>query len=182
MIINIYALFKLRIITKQYEESVSTNINLHSDTKKYLDHCNLLSNSFIPEELKESIPLLNPHLWSALESEKLVFFIPQNACSSCIQSVLLYLESIAGEIGYDKIMIVINLPHNDKSIQMIDPSDFSFNYYLLNSFHLKIEELNEPFLFITDKNLKISLLFIPEVATMQQRHDYFHITITSYFK
>lgn len=154
-------------------QSLNNEIQFRDDYIHKLSFGSVLSNT-----QKVSIQENNSAFCSALANgEKVIFFYKEDACASCLIKVYQDLDILAEKIGKDKIVIASTweVPN-----ALINPDSLGFANFPVKTLNILIEELNQPFLFLTDHNLDLKYLLVPELFD-NLRQEYFTEVIPSYF-
>ena len=65
--------------------------------------------------------------------------------------------------------------------ELINPEGYGFNVYPIESMGLKINEMNQPFLFVLNSKWEVGSILLPDIYD-QHRGYYFNYTLPSYFE
>jgi len=108
--------------------------------------------------------------------ENLVFFFTKNHCYSCIDGAIPYLESLANQIGYDKIFLLADLNEKRDILTFKSKYNSKLRIYSIgdSSIHNEAKSLNYPFLFLINKSLTGHSLFFVEKDLPQVTEDFMH--------
>lgn len=189
VILNLFLLIQFRKngnLSLAKDHAHKENINNHSDEKAYI---NLLrgriqmqakynssiyvdSNATVMDTLGNNRSLKD--LITAREN--LVFFFTQNHCYSCIDGAIPYLESLANQIGYDKIFLLADLNEKRDILTFKSKYNSKLRIYSIgdSSIHNEAKSLNYPFLFLINKSLTGHSLFFVEKDLPQVTEDFMH--------
>ena len=188
VILNLFLLIQFRKngnLSLAKDHAHKENINDHSDEKAYI---NLLRGRIQMQAKYNSIYIdSNATIMDTLGNnrklkdvitarENLVFFFTKNHCYSCIDEAIPYLESLANQIGYDKIFLLADL--NEKRDILTFKSKYNSKLRIFSiedsSIHNEAKNLNYPFLFLINKSLTGSSLFFVEKDLPQVTEDFMH--------
>ncbi len=115
------------------------------------------------------------------KSEKIILFITEGNCGSCIDECLTYLADLGSTIGRDKILLLGNFHENNTfEIFKQNASTFIENSLFCPDLNLPEKFTQQPLLFVLDKNLNIRLLFVPDFYT-EYIEEYFVKILPNYF-
>lgn len=154
----------LKVAASQ-RESLSNELQFREEFIYQLTFGTILTDS-----LKATIRRENPDFISALsEKETLVFYYTEGACASCLIKVYQDMEILSENIGKDRMIVATT---NKLSNAQINPDSLGFKNFSVRTLHLPIESLNQPFLFVANKNLNFKYFLVPELFD-NLRHEYF---------
>jgi hypothetical protein len=175
---NIYSGYQQYNLNKQQINTNLVNKNLFQKNENLITNLkNLLSLNYtaiLETKNIELIKLLN-------SGDKVVLYITEKNCASCIQESLNYLEILSTKIGKDKLVLLGNFKIKEDFEKFASyNSSFIGNSIYFNNAEFTKEVHNNPTVFISGKNLKIQALFIPNIYP-QYSETYF-INLPEYFK
>lgn len=111
-------------------------------------------------------------LQQVFPKKTLVVRISQANCQVCIEAVMPLLK----ESGIQQIVILGDYTNKRFLRKMKELHEIDFRCFKTGeSFHLPIDDLNIPYLFVTDKSLLVSNLFIPHKEMLEQTELYLSI-------
>jgi len=188
VILNLFLLTQFRKngnLSLAKDHAHKENTNNHSDEQAYI---NLLRGRIQMQAKYNSIYIdSNVTIMDTLGNnrkfkdvitarENLVFFFTKNHCYSCIDGAIPYLESLAKQIGYDKIFLLAAL--NEKRDILTFKSKYNSKLSIFSiedsSIHNEAKSLNYPFLFLINKSLTGHSLFFVEKDLPQVTEDFMH--------
>lgn len=149
-------------------------INLENKVKDNNTYIKSLYSNYIPKRYK-NVVLQSFKNTDLLKSKKIVFFHDKHACGSCIEETLFNLKVLGRTIGFDNIIIANNIRKDN-----IGRNENGFHHLYMETFHLEVEELNEPMVFIVDEDLNIDLLYLPQLYP-DFKEEYFTELLPKYF-
>lgn len=112
------------------------------------------------------------------ESPKVVFQYKEGACSLCLTKVYQDLSILSDAVGSENIIILTN---SKVRTDIINPEKYGFEVYPITTSNLKLEQFNEPFLFVMNSNFEIKYLYAPELFD-EYRQYYFNDLLPKYFE
>jgi hypothetical protein len=92
---------------------------------------------------------------------KLVFFHSELNCNSCVEKNIPFLNSLGNLIGHENILFIASYKQTRDMLLFKRINDIKFHIYNASSVELPIEELNLPFCFVINSELKAESVFIP---------------------
>ena len=163
--LNAYWIYKSKVESRINQNLIATKTSLSNEVEFLDKSIDLITTSN-----------LNTSLQEFLTKPTVVFFYTDKSCEACVERVYSDLVILAESIGKDNILIVSNNPFPRTDL---NAAQHGFKELMTESLGLSIEELNNPFLFVTDGRF-ISNIFVPEVFE-KSRVDYFESILPSYF-
>lgn len=117
-----------------------------------------------------------------LETPQLIYRVSGNMCSPCIEFGFQQMKTIFGKLGCESKAIIVSSDMSPLEKKRLYESNC---YSLVNNeplfLNLPMEEYSIPFFFITDRSLRIKMLFIPDKANPQYTEKYL-LTVFHYLK
>ena len=176
--INIYLIYRqqknkayLQKVCNYYEQIIAKD-SLQNNRLK-----NLLEYSYLAK-----IELENPNIKRYFqEGEKVVLYVSENNCSSCIMEILAYIEHLGDKIGHDKIILIANfLSKEDFNVFSHNVSIYIRSNIFSTSLSLPEELKKQPLLFVANDEMKICLLYIPDYYP-EYKEEYFTKILPQHF-
>jgi hypothetical protein len=114
---------------------------------------------------------------------KMIVYYSNLHCSVCIDFQLNIIKEYLNELKKDNVIFVAS--YSNFREQLIDAKITALGcpiYYIgSNSFQLPIEELNEPFFFLIDKNMYAKHVFVPRKEMPELAKNYLIMICEKYF-
>lgn len=177
-LINIYLVYKQINLRKQLKEInefshelIIRQTNVNDNLKKLIT----LSNYTI------KINSANSHLKNVFNENKVVLYITESNCGSCVQEALNYMDTLSQIIGKDKLLFMGNFITRKSFDDYTNGlSNYFGNFEYCNDAGFS-EELNRhPLVFIAKKDLSIQALYIPDFNP-KFAEEYYTKVLPSYF-
>lgn len=176
--VNIY-LLKLNSNLTYDKNNLSSQLNSYQNEVVFLK--NYVRASSIDDGNLDSLKLLlkESELLRGMRTEsKVVFQYKEGACAFCLQKVYQDLSILSDIIGSENIIILTN---SEVRSDVINPEKYGFEVFPITTSKLKLEEFNEPFLFVLNADFEIKYIYAPELFD-EYRQYYFTELIPEYFK
>lgn len=159
ILLNIYSLHKQVNLNKQLIETGGLNAQSIARKTKVIDGLGrLISYGYTPK-----LTTNNPEVHNILNEDKVVLYITEGNCGSCIQEALNYMDNLSEVIGKDKLLFMGNFGA-EKEFDNYVKGLSGFIGNSVNCIDAGFSEgMNQhPLVFIAKKDLSIQALFVPD--------------------
>jgi hypothetical protein len=116
-------------------------------------------------------------LQEIISHKKLVAFISEAHCNTCVDYLLYYLTAISKKIGKENILIFGQYQNNRDFLARLyisELKDIEAYMVAIESQDIPVVDYNIPFFFVTDSTLKIINLFVVDKSLDKMTIDYFN--------
>jgi hypothetical protein len=112
---------------------------------------------------------------------KIVLFIPENVCNSCLNELLGYLDQLIDSIGEDKILLLGNFKIEDDFLEYVKLTSRIIKEHVNCRNIILSKDLNgQPILFVLNSEKEIHFFYIPNYLS-EFKEVYFTKLLPSYF-
>lgn len=115
--------------------------------------------------------------YSISSGKKVVLYFEEDVCASCLLNIFIDLQFLGEKIGMDNIIVITTWGKDGKPMKY---SDYSFDYFLVETLSIPLENYKLPYLFVVDELFNVNLTFIPEIQP-GLNDKYFDSILVDYF-